>query len=244
MKTAVIIPARYSSTRFPGKPIHPLLGKPMVIWTAEIAERAVGNESVYVATDHQEIYDIVTGYGFQAIMTSKACLTGTDRVAEAAKSIMADIYINLQGDEPLVTPSEIKAVIQAKILKPECVINCYSSMSVHEDPRSVHIPKVLVNEQNKLIYMSRSLIPGCKSDDSAPSAYYKQVCIYAYNIDELTDFILFGRKSTIESTEDIEILRFFDLNRQIYMIESFNSSQAVDRPEDVAIVEELLRIRL
>ena len=114
MRSVVIIPARYQSSRFPGKPLVCLLGKPMILWVAELSERAVGNKNVYVATDDEKIANVVIKAGFQAIMTSEDCLTGTDRLAEAAQKIDADIYINVQGDEPLIDSQDIRRVIEEK----------------------------------------------------------------------------------------------------------------------------------
>ena len=96
-RACVIIPARYASTRFRGKPLQPLLGKPMILWVAELCARAVGQEHVYVATEDTRIFEVVEAAGFQALMTSKTALTGTDRVAEASQMIDYDIYINVQG---------------------------------------------------------------------------------------------------------------------------------------------------
>src|SRR5690606_27506517 len=104
MRTVVIIPARFASSRYPGKPLVPLLGKPMILWVAELSAKAVGLENVYIATEDNRIAEVVVAAGFQAVMTSGRALTGTDRLAEAAEQIEADIFINVQGDEPLVNP--------------------------------------------------------------------------------------------------------------------------------------------
>ena len=114
MKTIVIIPARYKSSRFPGKPLIRLLGKPMILWVADLCSTAIGKKNVFIATDDNEISNTITNEGYQAIMTSKDCLTGTDRLAEAAKKINADIYVNVQGDEPLVNPKDIQNIIEEK----------------------------------------------------------------------------------------------------------------------------------
>ena len=114
MTACVIIPARHASTRFPGKPLTPLLGKPMILWVAELSARAVGPEHVYVATEDTRISTVVEEAGFRALMTSKTALTGTDRLAEAAEMIDYDIYVNVQGDEPLVNPEDIKRCAELK----------------------------------------------------------------------------------------------------------------------------------
>ncbi len=237
MRTVVLIPARYGSSRYPGKPLVNLLGKPMILWVAELSAKAVGRENVYVATEDQRIVDVVTGAGFQAVMTADTALTGTDRLAEAAQSIEANIYINVQGDEPLADSADILKVRDAKLVAPNDVINGFSWVSAEEDPHSVNIPKVITNENNQLVYMSRVALPGFKDAKYAPKRYKKQVCIYAFTKDELTAFREFGRKSELEYSEDIEILRFLELGKTIRMIETKPGSLAVDVPEDVQKVE-------
>lgn len=240
MRTVVLIPARFGSSRYPGKPLVPLLGKPMILWVAELSARAVGNENVYVATEDQRIADVVTAAGFQAVMTADDALTGTDRLAEAAQHIDADMYINVQGDEPLADPEDILKVRDAKLATPEQIINGFSWISDSEDPHSVNIPKVITNERDELVYMSRVALPGFKDAKYAPARYKKQVCIYAFTRDELTAFRAFGRKSELEQCEDIEILRFLELDKRIRMIETRPGSLAVDVPDDVAKVEAAL----
>lgn len=242
MKTVVIIPARRKSTRFPNKPLVPLLGKPMILWVAELSAQAVGKERVFVATDDDTIAATVRDAGFHALMTGDA-LTGTDRLAEAAAQLDADIVINVQGDEPLVRPADILTVIEAKQRHPGDVINAYCRLGAQEDPASVNIPKVVVNESGRLLYMSRAQVPGTKDAANAPAAYHKQVCIYAFTRDELAAFRAFGRKSCVEHSEDIEILRFLELDKTIRMVELGGGSLAVDIPADVAPVEEALRAR-
>ncbi len=241
MRTVVIIPARYSSSRYPGKPLVCLLGKPMILWVAELSKLAVGVENVYVATDDQRIFDVVERAGFKAIITSSHALTGTDRVAEAAKKVVADIYINVQGDEPLLNPKDILKIRDEKLVFMDKVINGFSWISKREDPYSVNLPKVIVTESNELVYMSRTPLPGFKDLKCAPARYKKQVCIYAFTADELSKFNNFGRKSQLEYSEDIEILRFFELGKTIRMVETSSSSLAVDIPEDVARVEDALQ---
>jgi 3-deoxy-manno-octulosonate cytidylyltransferase (CMP-KDO synthetase) len=241
MRSVVIIPARYKSTRYPGKPLVKLLGKPMILWVCELSVKAVGIENVYVATDDESISKVVTIAGFNVIMTSSDCLTGTDRVAEAANKIKSDIYINIQGDEPLLNPIDIINVIKTKELYYDEIINCYCPFSSKEDPANVNVPKVIFNEHNSLIYMSRAAIPGYKFHEKAPTQYYKQVCIYAFTLDELKRYTEYGRKSILESSEDIEIIRFLEWGKKIRMLQTNPGSASVDAPEDVAKVEQGLR---
>lgn len=235
-----IIPARFKSTRLPGKPLINLLGKPMIIWVAEIASKALGIDNVYVATDDNRISSIVNQYGFKSIMTSECHETGTDRLAEVARTIKADYYINIQGDEPTIDPNDIIKVVEEKKHYPDHIINAYTELADNEDPYNENIPKVIVNESNDLVYMSRLPIPGFKDIKNKPLKYFKQVCIYAFTSEELEAFHLFGRKSIIEKSEDIEILRFFDLKMPIKMIGVDKGTYAVDRIEDIALVESKL----
>jgi len=240
MRTVVIIPARFSSSRYPGKPLVPLLGRPMILWVAELAAKAVGNENVYVATDDDRIAGVVEQAGFSFVMTGPA-QTGTDRIADAASAIDGDIFINVQGDEALVDPQDILNIRDAKLRNPEKVINGYSWIGTEEDPSSVNIPKVITNEHDELVYMSRLALPAYKDAKNAPERYKKQVCIYAFSKKELIAFRDFGRKSALESCEDIEILRFLELNVPVLMVCTKPGSLAVDVPEDVEKVESALK---
>lgn len=241
MRAVVIIPARFASSRYPGKPLVSLLGKPMVLWVAELSAKAVGAENVYVATEDNRIAEVVTAAGFNAVMTTDNCLTGTDRLAEAALKVKADIYINVQGDEPLVNPDDIKTAVELKQQDINSIFNGYCWLNKHEDPASVNIPKVITTENNTLVYMSRNPLPGYKNEKYAPKGYKKQVCIYAFTASELADFKAFGRKSELEFSEDIEILRFLEFGKAIKMFETQPGSLAVDVPEDVAPVEAALK---
>ena len=244
MKTVIIIPARYKSKRFPGKPLTLILGKPMILWVAELCAEALSAEFVYIATEDFQIKKIVEKAGFNVVMTSDKCLTGTDRLAEAATQIEADIYVNVQGDEPLLNPADILKIIEAKKMYPNEVINGYCKIGVDEEPESVNIPKVIFNQDQQMVYMSRHLLPGTKTKDFVPPHYYKQVCIYAFSKKELIEYAEFGRKGTLEYYEDIEILRFLDIGVNIRVIEAKSASLAVDVPEDVIRVEEeILRRR-
>ncbi|WP_338355657.1 3-deoxy-manno-octulosonate cytidylyltransferase [uncultured Marinobacter sp.] len=241
MRTVAVIPARYASSRFPGKPLVELSGKPMILWVAELSARALGKQNVFIATEDDRIREVVEASGFQAVMTSSQALTGTDRLAEASSMIDADIFINVQGDEPLVNPDDIIKIKEAKLNNPDQVINGFSWISDSEDPHSVNIPKVITTEDNRMIYMSRVALPGFKDAKNAPSRYKKQVCIYAFNKKELRNFLEFGRKSELEYSEDIEILRFLELGVSIKMVETRPGSLAVDVREDVEKVATALK---
>jgi 3-deoxy-manno-octulosonate cytidylyltransferase (CMP-KDO synthetase) len=241
MNTIVAIPARYGSSRFAGKPLIKLLNKPMIQWVAELSARAVGKENVYIATDDNQIQKAVTQMGYNVVMTSENCLTGTDRLAEVAKKIEADIYINVQGDEPLVNPTDIQKVIDFKKKYPNDVINGYTTMEKNEDPKNFNKPKIIFTEDKRMVYISRHPLPGFKDPKHTSKVYYKQVCIYAFNREELLAFGKFGRKSKLEESEDIEIIRFLEWGKTIRLVETQPGSLAVDVPEDVKKVEAILK---
>ena len=241
MRVIIVIPARYRSSRFPGKPLVKLLGKPMIIWVAELSTKVVGKENVYIATDDSKIQKTVIQMGYNVVMTSKNCLTGTDRLAEVAKKIEADIYINVQGDEPLVDPTDIQKVIDLKKQYPNDVINGYTKMEKDEDPQSLSKPKIIFTEDKRMVYISRQPLPGFKDPKYTSKVYYKQVCIYAFNREELLTFGNFGRKSKLEESEDIEIIRFLEWGKTIRLVETQPKSLAVDVPEDVKNVEDILK---
>ena len=240
MKSVIIIPARYGSSRYKGKPLVKILGREMVLRVADICKKVTGNKYLYVATDSKKISNVVSANGYKYIMTSKKCLTGTDRVAEAAMKIKSKIYINVQGDEPTINPKDIKKIINAKIRYPNHVICGYDRVHKFENPSNTNLPKVVVNSKNELIYISRALVPGSKKKNK-DTVFHKQVCIYAFNKKELKKFLSKNKKSETESIEDIEILRFFDLNIKIKMIRLKSNSVAVDEIKDVKKAEQLLK---
>lgn len=241
MRIVGVIPARYKSSRFPGKPLIRLNGVPMIIRVARIVEKAFGNKDTYVATDDIQIKSLVESYGFNVVMTSEDCLTGTDRIYDFSKKIDADIFINVQGDEPLINYKDILKIAEVKKENFNYVVNGMCDLSEGENPNSINIPKVIANKENNLIYMSRLSIPGIKSfDKSGPPQFKKQVCIYAFSKKDLEAFGSVTEKAIYEKFEDIEILRFFDLNIPIKMVETSGSSLAIDVIEDVSKVEQVL----
>ena len=241
MKVLGIIPARYKSSRFPGKPLVNLNGKPMIVHVAEKASLALGRENVVIATDDSQIADVVEKAGYRTIITSDSHPTGTDRLWEAAQNIEADIYINIQGDEPMVNPDDIIKVIEEKKQAPDYVINGMSTLAPDEDPANINIPKVLVNTSNDLIYMSRLPIPGIKSPGGQLPVYLKQVCIYAFNYEQLKAYGEMNGKAVFEAFEDIEILRFLELGIPVKMVYTQANTLAVDVPSDVEKVSRAMQ---
>jgi 3-deoxy-manno-octulosonate cytidylyltransferase (CMP-KDO synthetase) len=235
LKYGVIIPARYKSSRFPGKPLIDLCGKPMIQHVWERCVSAVGAENVYIATDSDSISAAASAFGAKVIMTSEGCKTGTDRIAEANIQLDLDFVINVQGDEPLINPSDILAVRDKFLENPASIVNAYCKITEDENIKSLTIPKVVVSKTGRLLYMSRSAIPGTKDGESAADSY-KQVCIYAFSREHLSFFYSNENKTRLEAEEDIEILRFLENDYFIKMIEVNSGSIAVDIPADVELV--------
>lgn len=241
MKFAVVIPARYQSSRFPGKPLVPILGKPMIQRVWEQCCKAVDEALVYVATDSDKIADAVKSFGGQVVMTSSDCLTGTDRLAEANLTLDCDFLVNVQGDEPVIDPDNIKKVINI-YRETGNITNAYSEIKTDEEFRSFTVPKTVVSKGGQLLYMSRSPIPLTKNNEFKKA--YKQVCVYAFGRGDLLFFSSMAEKTPLEQIEDIEILRFLESDIPVSMVEVPSGSLAVDVPEDVLRVEEYLKIAI
>lgn len=235
-KISVIIPARYKSSRFEGKPLAKIFGKEMILHVCERCAEAVGSKNVYVATDDDRIYEKVAKEGFNAIKTSEKNITGTDRVREASKELDSEIIVNVQGDEPFINPKDILKAIEFKILNPDSVINCYSEISNLENPLDNKIPKVAVSDDDNLIYISRGSVPCSKDKNYLPQ--YKQVCIYAFNKKDLE--IYDNIKTPLEKIEDIEILRCLEKGKNVKMLKLDSCSISVDFKEDIKKIESCL----
>lgn len=228
---AVVIPARYQSSRFPGKPLVDLCGKPMIQHVWERCCQAVGADKVYVATDSDKIESVVASFGGAVIRTSSDCLTGTDRLAEANQTLDCDFIINVQGDEPLISPEDINTVAQAFLTGDGSVVNAMCKITEESEFRSLTVPKVVAAPSGKLLYMSRAGIPLTKTAEFKFA--YKQVCIYAFSKEQLAFFLSQPQKTPLESVEDIEILRFVESGYNVQMIEVDGGSMAIDVPSDV-----------
>lgn len=235
---AVVIPARYKSSRFPGKPLVSLNGLPMIQHVWERCCKAVSSGDVYVATDNEEIQKVCNSFGAQVIMTSENCLTGTDRLAEVNEKLDLDFLINVQGDEPLINPDDILSIIEAYRLNPGQVINAMCNISDTLEFQSLTVPKVVTSISGELLYMSRAPIPLGKSNKFNKAM--KQVCIYAFSREHLNFFKSVDRKTPLEEIEDIEILRFLEHDINVKMIMVDEGSVAIDTPEDVSKVLALL----
>ncbi|MCB7480618.1 3-deoxy-manno-octulosonate cytidylyltransferase [Christiangramia sediminis] len=239
----IVIPARLQSTRLPEKPLILIKGKSIIQRTYEQCLKAVKKELIYIATDSIRIYDHCKALNMNVLMTSKDVLTGTDRVCEVAEQIEAKYYINVQGDEPVFNPDDIKVVLRKldSIKDESTIINGYTSIKNFSEYNSVSVPKVVFKPNGELLYMSRSPIPGNKSSKFIKA--WRQVCIYAFPNEALKNFSKI-KKTPLEEQEDIEILRFLELGYKVNMIELSSQSIPVDHPEDVLKVEKFLNENL
>lgn len=231
----VVIPARYESSRLPGKPLIELCGLPMIVRTYRQCAKAVDSALIYVATDDDRVRSVCEKYGIQVVMTSSDCLTGTDRIAEVAQIITADIYINVQGDEPLFDPSDLSKMIKAAMQYSGEVLNGYCPIVSEEQYRSTTIPKVVMREDGRLLYMSRAPIPTNKTYGFIKA--WRQVCVYVFPKEALRAFSERVTKTELEQVEDIEILRFLEIGWEVRMILLSSMSVAVDVPQDILLAE-------
>jgi 3-deoxy-manno-octulosonate cytidylyltransferase (CMP-KDO synthetase) len=227
------------STRLPGKPLVDIMGKSLIQRTYEQCLKAIDRSQVYVATDHYKIKEHCIQHGMQVVMTSEACLTGTDRVAEVAKKIPADYYINVQGDEPVINPIDIKRVVAAIQQYHGSIVNGYAPIDDKIMWESRSVPKVVFREDGRLLYISRAPIPGNKSSDFSKA--WRQVCVYAYPKSALEAYVSRTQKTELEAEEDLEILRFLEMGYDVQMVELSTDSIAVDHPEDIDKVVQRLQ---
>jgi 3-deoxy-manno-octulosonate cytidylyltransferase (CMP-KDO synthetase) len=231
MNYAIIIPARYNSSRLPGKPLLDLDGLPMIVRTYLQCSKVCPPNKIYVATDDSRVEGICAKYGIQSILTSSDCLTGTDRVAECALKIQADYYINVQGDEPLFNPTDIVLLIAAINQYPGEVLNGMCEIRDETKFRSNTIPKVVTREDGRLLYISRAAIPTDKAHGFKGAM--RQVCAYVFPHSALETFNSRKDKTALEQIEDIEILRFLELGLDVRMIHLSDESISVDVPNDI-----------
>ena len=234
----VVIPARYQSSRFPGKPLADIHGKSMLCRVWDQCIQAASPEKILVATDDDRIKGHCQENGMQVEMTSSSCLTGTDRLYEVALKRKSDIYINVQGDEPLVSPEDIKAVIDASQKEPKIIFSAMCQINEEADFRNPNVPKVVTQKDGCLLYMSRAPMPTNKKLEFEKAM--KQVCIYAYPRDVLIAFGSLKEKTPLESIEDLEILRLLELGYEVKMIKVSGSSIAVDTPKDLEKVRAMI----
>ena len=234
-----IIPARYASSRFEGKPLVDIFGKPMV---QHVYERACSTETldeVIVATDDRRIYDAVIGFGGNVQMTG-ACATGTERVARVAERLTCDIVVNIQGDEPLLKPAQLDLMIHPFIAQDVQVSTLKQRIENVADYRDVNVVKVVTDLKGDALYFSRAPMPG-SIDETALQDFpvYRHVGLYAYRRKQLLAFTKWD-STPYEKAEGLEQLRFLEHGVPIHVVETDTPLIGVDVPADLARVKRIL----
>ncbi|MBO4511538.1 MAG: 3-deoxy-manno-octulosonate cytidylyltransferase [Victivallales bacterium] len=241
-RTVAVIPARYGSTRFPGKPLALIAGKPMVQWCYESTRKCADLDDVIVATDDQRIVDAVASFGGKAVMTSPNHQTGTDRIAEAVANIDADLIINVQGDEPLMASSVLSQLIaKMRSTGAEMGTAAVPFSASGRDPQDVNAVKVVLDQAGMALYFSRSLIPFPRKG-GIPVEPLLHWGLYAYRRDFLDKFVSWPR-GALEACESLEQLRALEHGAHISVIVTTERSVGVDVPEDIELVEKMLKER-
>ena len=237
-KYLLVIPARLKSKRFYAKPLKKIIGIPMIIRTARQCEKAVHRKDIVIATDSNKIKKICEEYGYKSIITKKKVLTGTDRVSLVSKEIYADYYINIQGDEPIFNPSDIKIILKKIKKNQKKLLLGFTKITNSKDVNNVNIPKVCFDKKLNLIYASRLPVP---FNFKKKSEHYRQVLAYSFPRNKLLQFSSLSSKGIIENSENIEILRFLENGLKVKLIKMSSRSKSVDTPEDLKRVEKILK---
>jgi 3-deoxy-manno-octulosonate cytidylyltransferase (CMP-KDO synthetase) len=240
MKSIIVIPARYGATRFPGKSLARIDGRPMIQWVWEAACRSRLTEQVLVATDDDRIADVAAKFGADVIMTKKSHGSGTDRMAEVADKISAQLYVNVQGDEPLLSPSAVDDLIRGMMESPRVPIGTLAHRIESEaEWRSPEVVKVVCNRHHEALYFSRSPLPFQRAFDGK-ARLLRHVGIYAFRARALATFVSL-KPSPLEIAESLEQLRALEYGLTIQVIETKYRCLGVDTPADLARVEAALR---
>ncbi len=236
-----VIPARFDSSRFPGKALAKVEDKTLIQMTYENALRCERLDEVFVVTDDQRIYDCIAALGGKVIMTSKECLNGTERIAEALKKeeklLEADIIVNIQGDEPCLEPEVITSIVEKLIADSESVMStAIVKITSQEEAEDPHVVKCVIDRHHHALYFSRALIPFGKGYDSR-NTYYKHLGVYAYR----RDFILHYKEmkpTSLQCAEELEQLKVLENGFRIKTAIVESQSIGVDTPEDLKKVRE------
>ena len=242
-----IIPARYASTRFPGKPLADLMGKPMIRWVYERVADLL--DRVVVATDDERILETVKGWGGEALLTSPGHPSGTDRCLEAYLKLKEkyDVIINIQGDEPFIRPSQIE-LLKMAFSNPSTqiatLVKPFSSDDDFENLFNPNTPKVVLNSEGQAIYFSRSVVPYIRNKHHSEwlksHVFYKHIGIYAYKsqvLEEITSL----PPSTLEKAESLEQLRWIEYGYAIRAMITNEETIGIDTPEDLERAANLIR---
>ncbi len=271
MKVGGVIPARYASSRFPGKPLAALLGRPLIQHVWERASRAKVLDRVVVATDDVRIRDVVTSFGGEVQLTARDHRSGTERVAEVAAALSCDLIVNIQGDEPLIEPAMIDEAVSPFFVEPELVMGTLCRrLELPEEWRSPHVVKVVRDQRGFALYFSRAPIPYCRVQRPTSSVQrppskgkgeelsgeresetldfglrtvcYKHIGLYVYRRAFLLQFARMT-PTPLEEVEQLEQLRALEYGFPIRVVETTYDTVGVDTAEDLERVEQILQGR-
>lgn len=247
MKFIAIIPARYASTRFPGKPLADMGGKPMIQRVYEQVKRAV--HDVWVATDDSRIFETVKAFGGKAVMTSTDHRSGTDRIQEAYSKIGEDfdVVINVQGDEPFIQPKQIESLkecFDSKDVELATLVKPFKKEDGFDVLFNPNSPKVVINKENEAIYFSRSIVPYIRDAHHTEwldkHTFYKHIGMYAYRVDVLKEITQLPQ-SSLEKAESLEQLRWIENGYRIRVGYTDVETIGIDTPEDMERAITLLK---
>jgi 3-deoxy-manno-octulosonate cytidylyltransferase (CMP-KDO synthetase) len=238
-----VIPARYDSLRFPGKPLAEIRGKPVIWHVVQRTTRAETVDKVIVATDDERIARCVSDFGGDVVMTSKDHPSGTDRIGEAVSKIACDIVVNVQGDEPAIRPWAIDAAI-TPLLEDKGILMSTLSTDITDidELTSPNVVKVITDMDGYALYFSRSPIPGSrerKIDSISPGVYKKHIGLYVYRSDFLSTYVRLSR-TPLEIAEDLEQLRVLENGYRIKVVHTRYDAIGVDTPQDLDKIERLV----
>jgi 3-deoxy-manno-octulosonate cytidylyltransferase (CMP-KDO synthetase) len=239
-RLVAIIPARMGSSRFPGKPLAQLLGRPMIEHVLRRAELCTQLKAVYVATCDEEIRRVVEGLGGRVIMTSPTHERASDRVAEAVEQVEADIVVMIQGDEPMTTPAMIAAAVTPLMVdrSVDCV-NLVRRITKRHDYLDPNTIKVVMNVNHDALYFSRAPIPALGFTETNHLPVFKQICVIPFRIEFLREFSRLP-PTLLEQAESIDMLRIIEHGGRVRLVETTVETHAVDTPEDLRLVEMLM----
>jgi 3-deoxy-manno-octulosonate cytidylyltransferase (CMP-KDO synthetase) len=239
MKSLAVIPARLASTRLPRKMLREIAGKPLVGWVYEAVRSSPLLSDVIIAADSEEIMEACRRHGWNARMTSSSHRSGTERVHEVSNSVAADVYVNVQGDEPLVRMEQIAALLE--VMKDSAVqVGTVKTPCPREDVGNPNAVKVVTAPGGRALYFSRATIPFDR--DKTSPRYFKHLGLYAYRKSAL-DLFVTRPESTLEKSERLEQLRFLENGIPIYVGETPYDSVGVDTEEDLQRVAGILNKR-
>ncbi|MDC0357193.1 3-deoxy-manno-octulosonate cytidylyltransferase [Oligoflexia bacterium] len=253
-QTAIVIPARYASSRFPGKPLAEILGQSLISRTWRSAKAVAGIDEVYVATDDQRIYDHVTAFGGQAVMTDPACRNGTERVYAALADLkeQPDVVVNLQGDAVLTPPWVIQPLVDVMLNDPSVVIATpavqlnkqqYDALKASKQEGASSGTLVTFDKQFNALYFSKALIPYMRDENAPGLPAYRHIGMYAYRYNTLKKYLAL-EPGQFEQAEQLEQLRALEHGLPIRVVVvdyKGRTHWSVDNPEDIAHVEKLIK---